>query len=106
MFDKEIFITPLFKVWVVSRIVLVTGLFKLRMEVDGIFFVEIRGREIATTTEPPNALPFLVSHFEVAEVKMHGWSVWVQLQHTTKFVTTSSHYTYLFICWLFEEFQR
>jgi hypothetical protein len=69
MRNEEILIAPFFELRVKLRSVSVTSVFKSRMEMSCIFFVEIVRGQIRTPSEPP-LNPIIGFDFEISVVKM------------------------------------
>ncbi len=83
MRNKEILVTPLLKLSVVGRVVLITGLFQTRVEVSSILFVEVVRGQVRPTSKPPLD-PLLRLNLKVSVVEVNGWDVRVpRMDHGT-----------------------
>mmetsp|Transcript_1038 Transcript_1038/g.3831 ORF Transcript_1038/g.3831 Transcript_1038/m.3831 type:complete len:367 (-) Transcript_1038:175-1275(-) len=65
--DLEVVVCPLFKLWVVLRVMLVADALVSPVEVRHVVLEEVRGRDVRPAAEPPDAAVRL----EVAVVEMH-----------------------------------
>mmetsp|Transcript_580 Transcript_580/g.1189 ORF Transcript_580/g.1189 Transcript_580/m.1189 type:complete len:281 (-) Transcript_580:447-1289(-) len=77
--DYEVTVGPRLEFFVVLRIVLVANFLVCSVEVLHVFFVDITGGDISTTSEPPNSAIGL----KVTVVEVHGWAVGVLRMHNT-----------------------